>query len=501
MDPVDLRRRAMRGGAALAAGQLLRGAIQFGGLVLLARLLPPSDVGVVVMATALIGVASVLSDFGLSMSIMREKELEHRIRDQILYLNVALAATIAACVWALAPFVASFYSEPKLVSVTHWLALSTFMMSLAPQFRAELARQMRYRWLATVDVLSQATGLAVAVAAAILGAGYWAVVYQQLCAATCLLGVLVAASRYVPRSRLDLRGVRAHLQLGATTLAAQATNYVAVNSAPAAVGRALGASAVGVYSRAFQLASIPLVQLASPLTRVAVPMLAHTRNDADLVTMVRRVQLLLAFTLMPLLVLLGVGGAPLVEVLFGSAWVEGGETLQILAVGGLFQVAGYAFFWLFIQKGRLATLWLCELAVWAVLVPLFFAAAEWGQDAVAGLYALGLMANWLLVGTAGCRRIGIVVGELMLPSLHRLSCFGVLMALGTLAREITEHATQTSAFVVVLVSFVSSGVGGVFLLAISKFREEVVEVFDMVRDVLGSPTNRNGDHSKTRTAC
>ena len=208
-----LRTRAIKGGVTLGIGQVLKGLVQVLGLIVLARLLTPEEFGIVTMATAIVGITAVLSDFGLSMALLKF-DLDRNARDQLFYINVCLAIVIATTTWLSAPAVASLYDEPQLESVTRWLALGTLLSSLTPQFRAELANQLRFGVLSYADFISQLGGLGVACIVATSGGGYWAVVAQTVSATCLLLAILSVSSRYVPRSRPTFRGVRSHVNFG-----------------------------------------------------------------------------------------------------------------------------------------------------------------------------------------------------------------------------------------------------------------------------------------------
>ena len=133
-------------------------------------------------------------------------------------------------------------------------------------------------------------------------------------------------------------------------------------------------------------------------------MLSRTTNDQDLVRVAQRIQLMMTYLLLPMLTLIAVGGEALIALLFGPSWVAAGPVLQVLAIGGVFQVLGYVHYWLFIQKNRLAILWYFELATWSVIVPTYFIVGSRGMVAIALLYACGLVCNWALVGRFGIPR-------------------------------------------------------------------------------------------------
>lgn len=454
-DNGSLQGTAVRGGVAVIVGQVLRTLIQLVGLIVLARLLTPADFGLVAMVTSIIGVTSVLSDLGLSMAIMREAKLDPVIRDALFYISATLAFTTAVLVWVAAPLISGFYDEPRLVEVTRWLAAFVFVAGLAPQFRAELARTHKFKALASVDTIAQAAALAAACAAAVSGAGYWAVVIQQGTAAVVLVISLVALSRYVPRSRPSFRGVKQHVSLGASSLGIDLTNYAAVYAAPAAIGQALGATAVGLYTRAFQLVAFPLVQLAGPLTRVMVPILARVDDGPRLVVAAKRVQLAMAYALLPFLVIIIIGGDDLIEVMFGPEWRPSGPIAQVIAVGGVFQIFGYVNYWLFTRKGRLGLLWVIDASVWIPISAMYFVFNGRGAIWVAGLYAASLLLHWLTSTVVGLRKLGLPATEFLRPSLVRLGFLTPVVAGGLAVSEILTHTGWQAIWTLAASSFSS----------------------------------------------
>ncbi|MBB3605036.1 PST family polysaccharide transporter [Mycolicibacterium sp. BK556] len=481
-DSGSLQGTAVRGGAAVMLGQVARTVIQLIGLILLARLLSPADFGLVAMVTSIIGVTSVLSDFGLSLAIMRDANLERAIRDSLFYISVVMAVVTAGLVWLAAPLIADFYSEPRLEEVTRWLAASICIAGLAPQFRAELARTLKFGALASVDTIAQGVALVAACIAAIRGAGYWAVVIQQGTAAVVLVMLLVVLSRYAPRSRPTLRGVKEHVTLGATSLGIDVTNYAAVYAAPTAVGHALGAAAVGLYSRAFQLVAFPLVQLAGPLTRVIVPVLSRVDSGPALVAAAKRVQLAMAYALLPFLVFIIVGGADLIEIMFGPVWRPSGQLAQILAVGGIFQIFGYVNYWLFTHKGRLGFLWALDASVWVPITAMYFIFNTRGAEWVASLYALSLVLNWLVSTTIGLPRLGFPAREFLLPSLKRLVYLIPVVAIGLVVSEVLTRVGWHAIWVLTATT-VSSLAVVAGLLLVPNFRSEMREFLAVLGNV------------------
>jgi PST family polysaccharide transporter len=144
---------------------------------------------------------------------------------------------------------------------------------------------------------------------------------------------------------------------------------------------------------------------------VVLPALAE--KDADGVrAYLRTAQLALTYVLLVCLAWLFGAADLVVWVLLGSGWDGAALYLRILAVGGVFQVLGYAYYWAFLAAGRMGVLLACEAAGRIVLVGLIVLAVGHGPELVAVAYAVGLLVIWLITSSFGLSRIGLRASEL-----------------------------------------------------------------------------------------
>ncbi len=110
--------RAAGGAFVTMAGQGVRVAVQFGGIILLARLLTPHDYGLMAMVTAIVGAAEILRDFGLSSAAVQAREVSRAQRDNLFWINTGIGLLLAVAVFAGANALAAFCREPALVQIS-----------------------------------------------------------------------------------------------------------------------------------------------------------------------------------------------------------------------------------------------------------------------------------------------------------------------------------------------------------------------------------------------
>jgi PST family polysaccharide transporter len=126
--PPSLGRMAAGGALVTMGGQLAKIAVQFGGVILLARLLTPRDYGLVTMVLAIVGVGEVLRDFGLSSAAIQARHLSRGQRDNLFWINTAIGLVLALVVFLMAGRIAAFYGEPLLRGLAQAIAL-TFLLN------------------------------------------------------------------------------------------------------------------------------------------------------------------------------------------------------------------------------------------------------------------------------------------------------------------------------------------------------------------------------------
>ena len=394
----SLGRVAASGALVTMGSQLAKIAVQFGGIVLLARLLTPRDYGLVAMVVAIIGVGEVLRDFGLSSAAIQAKHLSPAQRDNLFWINSGIGLSLAAIVFLSADAIAVFYREPLLRHVARAISVTLLLNGLTTQFRAHLNREMRFGQLAFADVTGQLLGLGAAVAVALAGWGYWALVVQALVQASTLLALMALATRWLPglpKRNVEMRGL---LRFGGNLVASQLLIYFSTNLGQILIGNRLGPVPLGHYNRAFALLMMPLTQLNAPATTVALPVLSRLHDDsARYSAFLLRGQAALMHFIIAIFAFACAQAGPLIHLVLGGHWAMTVPIFQILVVGGMFQAAGYAAYWVFLSKGLTGPQLRYSVVSRTLVIACIVVGSQWGVLGVATGYACGLAVSWPLV--------------------------------------------------------------------------------------------------------
>lgn len=396
-DGADLSRRAVRGASVVYLGQGARLVLQMGSTAVLARILSPTDYGLLAMVMAVVGIGEIFRDFGLSTAAIQADSLDQGQRATLFWLNTGIGAVLTAVAFVGAPLIADGFGYPELVGMTHALAFTFLLNGMAAQYRAHLIRELRFTTTTIRDVISQIAGVVVAIVAALLGAGYWALVAQQLAQATIGLLILVSATRWLPVRPGPLRSVRPMIHYGWNLAASQLVSYMNSNVDTLTVSLRFGATPLGLYSRGFQLLMRPLGQLRGPTNNIAVPVLSRLRSEPERARgYVIKGQLIFGYTLVPGMALVFAAATPIVLIFLGGQWGQTGPIVAALACAGSFETLAYVGSWVYQARGFTPQLFRYSLISLGIKIICVIVGSQFGLLGVAIGYATAPGLAWPL---------------------------------------------------------------------------------------------------------
>jgi PST family polysaccharide transporter len=401
---------AARGGGITLMSQGIRFALQLGSLIVLARLLSPQAFGVVAMVTAITNVMEIVRDFGLSSAVMQAKELNDAERTNLFWVNTGIGTGCALVVTLSAPLIVRIYGTPVVGPIVLALGWLFIVSGVNTQFRAELSRSLRFKALAVTDIAAQAGSIAVAISLAAAGAGYWAVVGQQitLVVLTCTSNVILCKWRPgLPRRSVS---IRRFFRFGGSVLGTNVIAYATNNLDNVAIGIYWGSGPLGLYSRAYQLLMVPLQQVSVPMTRVVLPVLSRVQDqDETYARYVSKAQLVGCYMLASGFAVTAGVSVPLVALLFGPKWSGVAPIFAALAIGGIFRGIGQISYWMYLSRGRADAQLKLYLVTRPIMIGTMVAGLPWGPVGVAIGHSIGFFLFWIVsLWTAGrCVRTSV----------------------------------------------------------------------------------------------
>lgn len=321
--------------------------------VVFARLLVPSDFGLVAMAGVLLGFIDIFKDLGTGTALIREKELSEERLSSVFWLNAGFGLAMTLTVMALSPLVALFYHEPRVQGVLIGMAPSFFISSIGIVQSSLLTRQMAFVNLAKIELAAALLSYVVGMIAAALGQGVWSLVYQVL--TNTLLGVALmwGTSGWRPKLQFHWPEVKPIMSYSLNLTGFNIFYYFSQNVDNLLIGRFLGSEALGLYDLAFKLMSFPMQAISAVFARVMTPYYAQAQDDLPRFRQAfLQVGASIAFVTFPLMIgLLAVRGHFVLAV-FGRDWLPVTTLLAMFAPIGAIRSIQTTTGSIFIAMGR-----------------------------------------------------------------------------------------------------------------------------------------------------
>lgn len=483
----DIKTRSARGVATTAISQSIKLAIQIISVAALTRLLTPSDFGLVAMVTVATGLLSKFGDAGLSTATVQRSHITHAQTSNLFWLNILLGSILTAIMFMASPAIAWIYGEPALVNIAITTSISFIISASAVQHIALLRRQMRFRTLAYIEVTSQLSGTLFAIAAALAGLSYWALVGMTL--ATSVTHALLAwhCTRWVPRRPSRGSGVLPMIHFGAHITGAGLISHLASHLTPFSIGLIGNAQQLGIFNRANTLASMPGTQVIPTITQVAQPSLARIANDDKrfsraAISLIRKICLLSMFVTVTMVTL----ADWIVEVALGPAWQETVIYFKLMAVYSIVQPLGAALTMMLTAKGKADTLIRWNLVMLGLIAASVAAGSAWGPTGIVVATSLsGLLLRLPLLLLYASGHLGVRPGEILVAVSPFAAMATLLFLTLTLYRQVFDSfAALPGLAIAVPLSIVTYAVAG---LAIRPARIELQGVFSTFRS-LGKAT-------------
>ena len=332
-EPVkDLKAKSIRGGTARVCALAANFVLRLGSMMVLARLLEPTDFGLIGMVTAFTGVLMLFRDFGLSSATIQWATVTEEQTSTLFWINVLIGAILTVLAIVLAPVVSGFYREPRLTSVTYTVAVGFLFSGASAQHSALLQRQMRFTALAVIEIVSWVVGTGIAIGAAKAGYGYWSLVVMTVSLPLISAVGLWLTAAWIPGRPRRGYGVRSMMRFGGTLTLNGLVLYAASNVDKVLLGRFWGAEAIGIYGRAYQLSRVPIDSLNWVVGEVAFSALSRLQDDPSRFKryFLKGYSLVLALTL-PITVGCTLFSDDVIVILLGPKWKEAAPIFRLLS--------------------------------------------------------------------------------------------------------------------------------------------------------------------------
>ena len=305
--------------------------------IILARILSPSDFGIIGMTAIFMTLSTSLVDSGFTGALTRKKDTVKADFDTVFYFNLAVSCLLYAVLFFCSPFIARFFREPILVPVIRILGISLIINAFGIVQKIILVRRIDFRTQAWISLVSSFAAAVAAVAMAFYGFGVWSLVVLQVGKLAVNTILLWSVSRWHPGLCFSRKSFRDMFSFGSRLLITSIISTIWSEMYSFIIGKMYSSSVLGQYSRADKVKNMVTSNVSSVMQKVSYPVLASIQDEGErqinVYRKVLKTTVLISFT--AVFGIWAVAG-PFIITVFGNQWLPAVDYLRIMCFSGLF---------------------------------------------------------------------------------------------------------------------------------------------------------------------
>lgn len=333
---MSLRRKTITGLIWTFSQQFGVQSISFFITIILARILAPSEFGLIAMLSVFISIGSSLMESGLTSSLIRATDADQKDYSTIFFFNLIGSVVIYAIVYFLAPFISLFYHQEILTSVLRVYALSFILNAFFEVQNARLTKDMNFRLQMLIQVPAVLFGGILGVTLAYWGFGVWSLVWMNLFQSFLITVLHWVFSGWRPDFVFDKASFKKHFHFGYKMTLSGVLETIYKNIYVLIIGKSYSVTQLGYYSRADSISQLPIGNISAALNKVTYPMFSSiSDDDGQLKNVYKKIMQQVIFWNAPALTFLCVIAEPLFRFLLTEKWLPSVPYFQILCIAGI----------------------------------------------------------------------------------------------------------------------------------------------------------------------
>lgn len=304
--------------------------------LILARILSPSEFGLIGMITVFLAVSQSLMDSGFGQALIRKTDATGNDYSTVFYYNLAIGLILYFVLFISAPSIAKFYNEPELKKITRVLCLVLIINSFGLIQRTILIKSMKFRQETSIVFISSISSGLVAIFLALKGYGVWSLVWKSLVVTFLQVLLYWSFSKWHPILVFSRNSFRELFSFGSRLMLSGLIETLFRNVYLLIIGKFFSSQDLGYYTKAEQFSNLPSKGITGMVQKVSYPALSQVQNDHNKLKegykkIIQSTMFISFFGMM----LLAAIAKPLVIVLIGVKWIPSVQYLQLLCFVGM----------------------------------------------------------------------------------------------------------------------------------------------------------------------
>ena len=307
--------------------------VQFIVQIVLARILTPADYGVTGLIIVFINVANVCVQSGLGSALIQKKNATEDDFSSVFYLNILISLVMMGILFITAPVISSFYQMEILIPVLRVQSLMLLFNAFNVVQNAVLQKNMQFKKLFYASLAAITLSGIFGILFAYLGAGVWALVFQQLINALITSVILWIIVKWRPKCVFKLGNIRQLFKFGSRLLCSGVIDTLYNNIYPLIIGKVYSQAELGYYNRGYQIPNVLVSNLNGSIQGVLFPAFAEYQdNRPRLKQLVRRSIVTSSFLVFPMMAGLAACSEPLTIILLTEKWLPSVPFMQLSCI-------------------------------------------------------------------------------------------------------------------------------------------------------------------------
>lgn len=339
----NLRNKTITG----AFWQLLqKGSVQLVSFVvsiILARLIDPTEFGIVAMASIFMAVAGAIADGGLGTSLVQRKEIDELDQDTVFHFGMLISAALYAILFFCAPLISRLYHTEELTAIVRVASLSLFATSFNSVQGALVMRAMDFKKYFWANLVATLISAAVGITMAYMRYGAWALVVQNLTRSVAAVLVLFALVRWLPKLRFSRARLKQLYAFGLNLMGANLIGTFFNELRGFLIGLRFQPADLAFFNRGNSIPGLINDNVNGTISTVLFPAISKLQDDkAAVKSSMRHAMMTSVFIMAPLMLLLAATSQQIILLLYTDKWIQAVPFMQVIVFYHLFSIVGLA---------------------------------------------------------------------------------------------------------------------------------------------------------------
>ncbi|SDD76548.1 Membrane protein involved in the export of O-antigen and teichoic acid [Mucilaginibacter pineti] len=316
--------------------QLSSKLISIGISIFLARILEPSQFGLIAMLSIFISVGNSLLDSGLTASLIRTTDADQRDYSTVFYFNIIGSSILYLLLFLSAPLISAFYNQPLLTAIVRVYGIILIINAFFGVQSTLLIKEMKFKKQTNIQLPAAIGGGILGIVLAKLGYGVWSLVWMGLCTSFLSTAMHWISSNWMPALVFDKACFKKHIYFGYKMTISGLIDTIYQNIYLIIIGKYFSVAQLGYYSRADSISQLPISNISAAINKVTYPMFAEISHDpVQLKNVYKRLMQQVIFWNAPVLIFLSVIARPLFHIILTDKWLPAVPFFQLLCISGI----------------------------------------------------------------------------------------------------------------------------------------------------------------------